>query len=233
MANLLAQLRQGALPAADRTLLIQERTTRQRILADPALTARLVAEAEAASGLACEAVDDTLAAYVDAEQLAEHTREHYLPLRRHLGLCPICYEDYALVRGIIAAQQRGTVARWPLQAHAGIVLHRAMIAAALRTPAHPGGWTLYAGAVPDLPQLHAHVTLVPPAPAAFDWQIAVTLSGDRASALRVMLRYETELRVERSDAAGRVRFGAIPATWISAPDGPDLLLLFDAEQSPA
>lgn len=211
----------------------QDTTVRQQILEYPDLVAALVAQASASSGVSCDEIAEQLGAYVDAERIGEHARPHYQALRAHLHICPLCYEDYALVQSIIAAQQAGDVPRWPLQAHAGIVLHRAELRRTLREQSGSAdqAWPVYDGAVPDLPDTSAHVRLTRPAAAdKDDWQIHIGLEGCAVAGLRIMLRYDAELRVQRTDETGSAIFPDVPARWLRLDATPDLLILFGAEE---
>lgn len=229
LATLLARFAQGDLPTAAEVIpLIQDRTTRQALLEYPDLANALAAQAATESGLNCEMVMDALAAYIDAEQAGEDERAHFEPITQHLQRCPLCYEDYTLARDVITAQQAGTISRWPLEAHAGIVLGRAQLNCVLheRAATRQSTWHIFSGNVPDLPDLAATVTLERPAAADTDWRLIVVLGGATAVDLRLMLRYETELRIQRSDATGRAIFPDVPEVWLCTEDGPDLLLLF-------
>lgn len=232
LAKLLAEFAQGRLlPPEDVTMLIQDGTTRQQLLERPALVMALVAQATAASGLDCDEVAAQLAAYVDGEDEGNDLAAHYQPLREHLQSCPLCYEDYQLVRTILAAQQTGAVPRWPLQAHAGIVLRRADLLRSVQVCDRTAGATtqLYAGVVPDLPALAAQIALLRQAPEPqADWQLTVTLTGATVAGLRVMLRYETELRIQHTDGWGYACFPDVPSSWLLNETGADLLVLFVA-----
>lgn len=236
LAKLLAEFAQGCLPTpTDVTMLIQDGPTRQQLLEHPALVAALVAQAVDESSLDCDAVAEQLGAYVDDELERNHLHAHYQPVRTHLQGCPLCYEDYQLVRTIIVAQQAGDVPRWPLQAHAGIVLRRADLLDSIKQSGRAAGSIVqvYAGAVPDLLATVARIALLRQAPDPdADWQLTVTLEGTAVAGLRVMLRYETELRIQHTDLHGYTCFPDVPASWMRTQTGADLLVLFAATESP-
>lgn len=140
-----------------------------------------------------------------------------------------------MVRSIIAAQQTGTIPRWPLQAHAGIVLCRAELSCKLRQhAAHANApCPIYDGPVPDLPGTVAHVRLMRVLPKEnADWQMIVALEGHSSAHIQIMLRYETELRMQRTDAAGSATFPDVPASWLYTEAAPDLLILFVTDVPP-
>lgn len=95
------------------TLLLSDAAIRQYVLRDSRLLTALTKHAAVTSMLECTAVQQQLAAYLDAEQLGTADQPIYQPLALHLCCCPSCFQLYQDACQISAAQAAGVLPAWP------------------------------------------------------------------------------------------------------------------------
>lgn len=104
----------GSLPKEETVeLLLRDISTRQQLLAHPRLAEELARRASKRSGLTCTEVEELLPAYIDAERSGHDTQTGTQHLKRHLSLCPECYEVCQAATDILKAQASGTLPAWP------------------------------------------------------------------------------------------------------------------------
>jgi hypothetical protein len=248
LATALSTFASGNLPREESVeLLLKNTATRQQLLTHPRLTAALARRATLGSGLTCTEVEDSLAGVIDAEGRGDKVQAEYDQLMLHLHLCAECYEVYRAATDILAAQATGVLPRWPqatippARPTATIVLSRAMIQSKLSTwqkhrSARVRGSSasqqlLYAGDIPEHPDLFARVILSQPKEAGDElWRITVDLSGPAALMKRqISLRCGSETHSSYTDTQGVALFAGIPKKWLMPANASDLQISVDYE----